>query len=98
MVCSWLMDNEAWEAWMTNKPVLQRLYEERVFSLGFLENGNLGVTENCDGYFGDELTLADLSQLIAELTSVQSEMVLIAEFTSVQAEMVARSEATEDDR
>ena len=85
MVYGWLMDNEAWEAWMTDKPMLQRLYEERVFSLGFLENGNLGVTENCDGYFGDELTLADLSQLIAELTSVQ-------------AEMAARSEATEDKR
>lgn len=84
MVSSWLMDNEAWKAWMTNKPVLQRLYEECVFSLGFLANGNLGVTENCDGCF-DELTLADLSQLIAELTSVQ-------------LEMVARSEATEDDR
>lgn len=72
----WLMDNEAWEAWMSDKPVLQRLYEERVFSLGFLVNGNLGVTENCDGYFEDELTLADLAQLIAELTSVQAEMVV----------------------
>lgn len=70
----WLMGQDEWLVWMTNKPVLRQLYEERVFSLGFLANGNLGVTENCDGYFCEELSLADLSSLIAELEAVRAEM------------------------
>jgi len=71
----WLMSEDEWLVWMTDKPVLRQLYEERVFSLGFLANGNLGVTENCDGYFCEELSLADLSNLIAELEAVRAEMI-----------------------
>lgn len=80
----WLMKEDQWLVWMADKPILRRLYEERVFSLGFLANGNLGVTENCDGYFCEELSLSDLSNLIEELAAIR-------------AEMIARTETKEGD-
>lgn len=84
MIDDWLMEEDQWLVWMADKPILRRLYEERVFSLGFLANGNLGVTENCDGYFCEELSLSDLSNLIEELAAIR-------------AEMIARTETKEGD-
>ena len=79
MTDRYVMREDEWLAWMADKPILQRLYEERVFSLGVLENGNLGVQENCDGYFCEELSLSDLSNLIEELAAVRAEMIARAE-------------------
>jgi len=75
----YVMCEDEWLAWMADKPILHRLYDERVFSLGFLGDGKLGVQENCDGYFCDELTVDEVTALIEELKMVRDEMVTARE-------------------
>ena len=82
----YVMCEDEWLAWMADKPILRRLYDERVFSLGFLEDGNLGVQENCDCYFFDDLTLGDLAALIKELEAVHAEM------SEIQSDSTRRSQ------
>ncbi len=70
----WEMSDRDWEAWMADKPVLGRLHEERVFSLGLLKDGSLGIQEQCDEYFSVEMSHDNLSALIRELEMVRADM------------------------
>lgn len=75
----WKMSNAQWGAWMKDKPILRRLHDERVFSIGLLQDGNLGVVEECDQWFSAILTVDDLAALIAELEAVRAEMLAARE-------------------
>ena len=59
---------------MLDKPMLRFLHHNRIFSVGLLQNGEVGFVEECDQHFSVELSAAGLSKLIAELEAVLAEM------------------------
>jgi len=63
----WATTDNQWKEWVETKPVLKKLYEERVFSVGKLKNGAIGFVEECDTYFSCEMTKDEVRQLAHEL-------------------------------
>ena len=70
----WSQSYEEWRAWLADKPMLARLYDARVFTIGTTIDGYLGIVEGCDNYFFAKLTHEDVGAMIAELGVVMAEM------------------------
>ncbi len=63
----WAQSYAEWWEWMKDKPLLCRLREERIFSVGPARDGRLGFMEECDAHFGVLLTREEVRQLADEL-------------------------------
>lgn len=75
----WQMNTDMWEGWMRSRPFLKRMHEERIFSVGLLQNGNLGIVEGCDEWFSLELTVEDVTAWIADMETLKAEMIAARE-------------------
>ena len=69
----WLLSNKDWLASLSKFPVLKRLYEERVFSVGVNKKGNFCFSEECDICFNHTLSGSELLELSRELASMAEE-------------------------
>jgi len=69
----WLLSNKDWLTSLSKFPVLERLYEERVFSVGVNKKGNFCFSEECDINFNHTLLRSELLELSRELASMAEE-------------------------
>lgn len=66
----WLMTDAEWRKWYCQFPTLQSVHAARVFSVGILTDGRIGIAESCDDYFRAEMTPADLRAIAAEVIAI----------------------------
>ena len=69
----WLLSNKDWLASLGKFPVLEKLYEGGVFSVGVNKKGNFHFSEDCDRYDGCTLLRSELLELSKELASMAEE-------------------------
>jgi hypothetical protein len=70
----WAKTDAEWRRWMKESlPSLWTLYDERVFAVGILEDGRIGIGEACDECFCVSMTPDDLRVVARELLAVAEE-------------------------
>tara|TARA_R110002124_G_scaffold70093_2_gene187893 strand:- start:804 stop:1112 length:309 start_codon:yes stop_codon:yes gene_type:complete len=69
----WLLSNKDWNASLDKLPILKRMYEDRVFSVGINKKGNFCFSEESDGLFKLTLSKLEVLELAGELVSMVKE-------------------------